>query len=70
MYKFRVSVSGENIKESNSWKGIIKAAKSLAKENIGREVQVKESDSRKHPLCLKAENFVWCEQSNDIIPSF
>jgi hypothetical protein len=40
-YKYRVSVEGENIKESNSWANIIRYAKNLAKANINRVVSVK-----------------------------
>lgn len=62
-YKYSTSVEGENIKESNSWVNIIKYAKTLAKDNIGRVVSVK--CSRGHT----SESFLWCSESNDIIPA-
>jgi len=63
-YTYRVSVSGENIKESNTWANIIRYAKDLAKSNKGQEVQVK------HSLGHNDASFVWCNDSNDIVPSY
>ena len=62
-YTYRASVEGEDIKESNSWNNIIKYAKKLAKENIGRTILVK------HKLGHNNCSFIWSIEDNDIIPS-
>ena len=64
IYQYRVSVSGEKIKESNTWSNIIKQATILAEENKGEVVRVRSANG------VISESFIWSEEDKDIIPSY
>ncbi len=66
-YRFSASNTAD-IKESNTWANIIKYCIQMAKANPTLVVRIKDNSM---PSGLKVmESFIWCKESNDIVPSY
>lgn len=63
-YRFTISDFSFDSKRSNSFTNALKYAKELAKERVGNVITIECNRG------IIKESFVWCSDSQDIIPAY